>query len=422
MTTENHESFWKALGPGILFASAAIGTSHLVQSTRAGAMFGLGLLAVVILANVLKYPAFRFGPQYTAATGRSLIEGYRDLGRWIVGLFVVVEIAVMTIVVAATAIVTAAILMAVTGMVADARHIGVALIIVAVVMLGIGGYRLLDRLAKVFVLILTVATLTATAFSLPRIDWDFSQVVFSVPDIQTFGFIIALMGFMPSGLDNSVLQSLWSIAKQRATGTKLSMAHVLTDFHVGYLVSAGLAICFLLMGAGVMHSTGQVPATGAAPFAEQIIELFTANLGKWAGSLVGVSALFVMFSTLIAVVDGFPRLLATAILTLKSDDVEKIHGVDKSPLLHAVKAFLVGSASFTLLYLMHSFQAFIDFVTITAFVVGPVIAILNHLVITSDDVPPEHRPIRFIQLWSLLGILVMSVLAILYLYVRFGST
>jgi len=31
----------KKLGPGLLFAGAAIGVSHLVQSTRAGADFGL---------------------------------------------------------------------------------------------------------------------------------------------------------------------------------------------------------------------------------------------------------------------------------------------------------------------------------------------------------------------------------------------
>ncbi len=32
----------QSLGPGLLFAGAAIGVSHLVQSTRAGADFGFG--------------------------------------------------------------------------------------------------------------------------------------------------------------------------------------------------------------------------------------------------------------------------------------------------------------------------------------------------------------------------------------------
>ena len=41
----NRRTRWLAvLGPGILFASTAIGVSHSVQSTRAGAIAGFGLL------------------------------------------------------------------------------------------------------------------------------------------------------------------------------------------------------------------------------------------------------------------------------------------------------------------------------------------------------------------------------------------
>jgi len=61
----------KKLGPGLLFAGAAIGVSHLVQSTRAGADFGFGLLWALLLVNLFKYPFFKFGPRYAMATGES---------------------------------------------------------------------------------------------------------------------------------------------------------------------------------------------------------------------------------------------------------------------------------------------------------------------------------------------------------------
>ena len=75
--TERPTSMLRSLGPGLLFAGAAVGVSHLVQATRAGADFGLTLVWLVVLANVLKYPAFEAGARYTAATGQSLLEGYR---------------------------------------------------------------------------------------------------------------------------------------------------------------------------------------------------------------------------------------------------------------------------------------------------------------------------------------------------------
>ena len=106
---ENDRTFWSYLGPGLLFAGAAIGTSHLVQSTRAGASFGFGLLLVILAINALKYPAFRFGPDYVAATGRSLVSGYRSLGRWALLLLVISFLVVNMIVIAASALVTAGI-------------------------------------------------------------------------------------------------------------------------------------------------------------------------------------------------------------------------------------------------------------------------------------------------------------------------
>ena len=53
-------SKFQVLGPSILWASAAIGVSHIVQSTRAGANFGIIMLYAVILANFIKYPFLNF--------------------------------------------------------------------------------------------------------------------------------------------------------------------------------------------------------------------------------------------------------------------------------------------------------------------------------------------------------------------------
>ena len=76
----NRRTRWLAvLGPGILFASTAIGVSHLVQSTRAGAIAGFGLSGPLWLRMWRSIP--EFGSRYANATGESLVEGYRSLGR-----------------------------------------------------------------------------------------------------------------------------------------------------------------------------------------------------------------------------------------------------------------------------------------------------------------------------------------------------
>ena len=85
----------KTLGPGILFASTAIGVSHLVQSTKAGAEFGFGLMWAVLLANLFKYPFFEYGSRYANATGTSIIDGYNRMGRWIIWLYFLITIGSM---------------------------------------------------------------------------------------------------------------------------------------------------------------------------------------------------------------------------------------------------------------------------------------------------------------------------------------
>ena len=48
-------NLFRKLGPGLLYAGAAIGVSHLVQSTKAGATYGLTLIGIVLITNLLKY-------------------------------------------------------------------------------------------------------------------------------------------------------------------------------------------------------------------------------------------------------------------------------------------------------------------------------------------------------------------------------
>ena len=89
-------------------AGLAIGVSHLVQSTRAGAGFGFQLVGLVIAVNIAKYPFFEYGHRYAAATGESLLHGYHRLGRSVLFGFLLLYPVIAVIGVAAIVFVTAA--------------------------------------------------------------------------------------------------------------------------------------------------------------------------------------------------------------------------------------------------------------------------------------------------------------------------
>ncbi len=151
---EEERSTWKskfkAMGPGILMASAAVGGSHIVSSTQAGAIYGWQLAIIVLLVNLFKYPFFRFGSQYTLQNNKSLIEGYKEKGKLYLWVFFIMNIFSAVVNTAAVGILAAAILYNIfpNGFGLSISQLTTALIIVTLAMLLIGGYRFLDGLSK----------------------------------------------------------------------------------------------------------------------------------------------------------------------------------------------------------------------------------------------------------------------------------
>src|SRR5919106_1303785 len=217
--TSTQGNFLKALGPGLVWAGAAVGVSHFVQSTRAGASFGLELLGLVIIANVFKYPAFSFGPRYAAATGTSLLEGYRRQGLWALLLYAILTLGTMFTVQAVVTVVTAAIGAALLGWSGSAAvvQLTIFLTVICAVLLLVGQYRWLDGVIKLVVPLFTLSTLAATALVLPWVDWATirllpSAALFSDP--ASVLFMVALVGWMPSAFDISIWHSLWTVARR----------------------------------------------------------------------------------------------------------------------------------------------------------------------------------------------------------------
>ncbi|MEM9383753.1 MAG: divalent metal cation transporter [Pseudomonadota bacterium] len=414
MTGESRRRLAAAIGPGVLFAGTAIGVSHLVQSTRAGAVHGLGFVLIIVLVHALKYPAFRFAPHFVAATGESLLHGYRRRGRAILVLYFLTFLPTLCTVMAALGI-TLAGLAGVTFQVTMTPPVLASLLVVAAVVLTLaGGFALLDRLTKVFVAFLTLATLAATVLVLPRIDWQWASLAPPALDGATLAFLIALAGFMPAGLDLSVMHSLWSVARARQTGLRAPIAEAMVDFNIGYVASIVLALCFVLMGAGVMHQEGVVPEAGAAAFAAQVVSLYEQTLGAWSGALVGASAFAVLLTTLLAITDGFPRVVAAVLAQVSSPTPGSARGGRRDPAYVGVMLAMAAVAVLMLHFALSSFRAFIDLVTTVGFITSPIIALLNHLAVTGPDVPQALRPGIWLRRWSLLGVLVLFAVAIAY--------
>ncbi len=411
-----------AIGPGVLFAGTAIGVSHLVQSTRAGAVYGLGMMLIILLVHGLKYPAFRFAPHFVAATGKPLLQGYRRRGRAVLVLYFLAFLPTLCTVMAALCITLAGLASATFGLRLPAPILASVLVLLAVALTLGGGFALVDRLTKVFVAFLTLATLAATVLVLPRIDWSLGALAPPGLDTSTLAFLIALAGFMPAGLDLSVMHSLWSEARARQTGYRAPLAVAMVDFNLGYAASIVLALCFLLMGVGVMHEAQVAPQAGAADFAAQVIGLYEQTLGPWSSALVGASAFAVLFTTLLAITDGFPRVVAAVVAYLREAG-PRAPAVGRGDPVYVIAMLAMALVAVLMLHFaLSSFRAFIDLVTTVGFITSPIIALLNHLAVTGPQVPASARPGALMRYWSLSAITILFAVAIAYGVLSLGGS
>jgi Mn2+/Fe2+ NRAMP family transporter len=428
-------SFVAAFGPGLLFAGAAIGVSHLVQSTRAGAAFGVGMIAVVLLANVVKFPAFRFGPHFTAATGRPLLDGYRRQGTWVLVAFSLLTLATMFTITAVVTLVTAGVAIALFGLggtleasVGAANGpatVSAALLLLCAVLLSIGGYAWLDRFMKLVMPALTLATLVAAAIAIPQIDWSQATLLPQgmFVDAASIAFTVALVGWMPTAIDISVWSSLWTLARGRQRGTRLETRSVLLDFDVGYFATTVLAIAFVLLGTGLMHGRGIVFEDNAAKFANQVIDLYATTLGAWSRPLIGTAAFLAMLSTVVTVVDAFPRVIAALVAqfrVLRSGQPEEMpHEGDRRAYRIGFAVLCAGALSI-LFFAMSGFKALVDLATTLSFLTAPALAFFNHRAIFGPLMPGPARPGRAMWIASMLSIAAQASFAAWFLWVRFG--
>ena len=417
---ERISRFSKISGPGILFASTAIGVSHLVQSTRAGADFGLLILGFVILALVLKYPFFEYGSRYANSTQTSIIDGYQKLGKPALWLYFLITISSMFFVTGAVGFVTAGFFENLFGLEFLEEWTLVILFIVCVLILAIGKFRILDSLIKVIAIVLLISTVSAFLFALyngpvnsvnefePKDLWNSSGIF----------FLLALMGWMPIAVDLSSWNSLWTLEKIKQTQFIPKLHETLTEFRLAYVITGILAIMFVALGTFIFYGSGEELPNSNSQFAHKVVTIYTQTIGQWSYVVIAASAFTVMFGTILAVFDGYSRsLMKTMELIFIS---KKTNSARKQPnyfYFIFLLALAIGSL-FVVFQFKDNLKALVDFATTMSFVIAPVIAIFNFRLVTGKFLNKDSHPSGFLKGLSIAGIIFLIVFAILFILTR----
>ncbi|KKG13794.1 transporter [Methanosarcina sp. 2.H.T.1A.6] len=411
----SRSNLFKAIGPGILVACAAIGGSHLVWSTQAGAQYGWSLLGLILLANLLKFPFFLYGQRYTAATGESLLAGYKRQGVAYVYIFLAINILTGIINIAGVAMLSGALFAGYgfDGSRIPAFTVGILGICAAVILLG--QYKLLDKLSKAVVALLSLSTLVALGLA-------FAHGPVAPPDFvgpsawtwQTFPFLVMLLGWMPMPVDLSAWSSLWMFSREEETGHFATTRETSIDFYLGYVMAVVMAVAFVALGKLIMYGSGQELVSGGTGFSQQLVNLYSANIGEWSKPLILTAAFSTMFSTTLTCIDGYPRSLAASCTLLSDSFSRRFKQIFKLCIVLSVVAACV-----IVLCFVQNLLQLLSFAAIVSFVTSPILAYINYRVINGSNVPIEERPGPYLRLLSLAGLLFFLLMTAGFVYVTF---
>lgn len=307
----------RQLGPGLIVTGSIVGSGELIATTTLGAKVGFTALWLILLSCVIKVVVQEELGRYTIATGETTFQGLNRVPgpRWRVGWVVW---AWMVMFIGAT-LQTGGII----GGVAQVFHIVLPQIpvtawvgLVAVgsaALLVRGQYRFIELGSTVMVCGFTLITMACavmlawTPYAIRPADL-ISGLTFRMPP-DGLAVAFAVFGITGVGATELIYYPYWCLEKGYArfagardgsaawSGRARGWVRVMqVDTRVAMVVYTLATVSFYLLGAGVLHGLGKVPA--GYDMVRTLSNMYTSTLGPWAFYLFLLGAFFVLYSTI----------------------------------------------------------------------------------------------------------------------------
>ncbi len=330
------------IGPGMVLAASIVGSGELIATTTLGAQAGYSALWVVLLSCVSKPVIQAELGRYTIGTGKSGLESLNEVPgpriahvNWLIWAW--------------AAMVGATLLQigAMYGGVSQVMHLVVPSISIRIWTLGFmvltlalllgGGYARIERIALVKVALFTLLTVLA-AMLLIRMPRFFSWSAvgqglrFDLPPAG-LGMAVAVFGITGVGAAELFMYPYWCVEKGYAqfTGPRdgtpawtarargwIRVMHV--DIVSSMVIYTAATVAFYLLGAGVLHGMGLVPA--AADMIPVLSNLYTQTLGGSTLALFYIGAIATLYGTVFAATAANSRLFADMFRLMRVFDAE----------------------------------------------------------------------------------------------------
>ncbi|MDG4767697.1 Nramp family divalent metal transporter [Solwaraspora sp. WMMD406] len=326
---------FRYIGPGVLWALAALATGELLFTPRVGAQYGYSLMWALVAVLILKLFVTREIGRYSVVTGRRLLTGLAGLPGprgWAIWVILLPQLVVGIAAIAGIASAAgSALALAVPGPIQ--LWTGVVIAAAAGLVL-FGRYTGVEWVSRILGVALALGAVVAAIQVGPDLTEAAAGFVPVPPDDLQVAEILPWLGFLSNGAAGLMWYSYWVTAKgighagvpatdrrdprdldarqiDRVRGWLRTMTLDSTFAVVGVAL---ITVAFLVLGAELLRPEGIVPAE--ADVARDLTRLFSEVFGSVGFWLMIVGLVSAFWTATLTNVDGWQRLYTDGVRRL----------------------------------------------------------------------------------------------------------
>ncbi|MFJ7999904.1 Nramp family divalent metal transporter [Streptomyces sp. NPDC096310] len=308
------KSSWTYIGPGIVVAATGVGAGDLVATLIAGSKFGYTLLWAAVIGCVVKISLAEAAGRWHLATGRTLFDGWRSLGRWTTGYFAV-YVVVWGFVYGATAMSSSA--LPIVALFPDGPGLKTWAVItglVGLVFVWFNRYAVFEKVMTVLIGVMFVVVVYVAVRVAPDLGAAFAGLAPVLPDGSLL-YTLGLIGGV-GGTITMAAYGYWVNAKGWTNSAWMKVMRL--DNRVAYITTGLFVVAMLVVGAELLHSSHMALTSGD----RGLIDLGTIledRFGPVTAKLFLIGFFAASFSSLIGVWHGVSLMFADFVERVRAD-------------------------------------------------------------------------------------------------------
>lgn len=295
---------WKIVGPGLVVAATGVGAGDLVATLVAGSKFGYTLLWAAIVGAVIKIVLVEGAGRYSLASGNTIYEGWRTLGRWTSWYFAP-YIVIWGFVYGATAMSSSALPLTALFPDVDLKVFAIVNGLIGLALVWLGNYGLFEKIIAVLVGVMFLTVVGAALVATPNVP----DMVLGLRPIIPDGGLVNVLSVI-GGVGGTITLAAYGYwLREKGWATPRFMRVMRIDNSVAYVVTGIFVVAMLVVGAELLNSANIAIAEGEGGLVD-LSDVLDDRYGVVFGKLFLIGFWAASFSSLIGVWNGVSLMFA----------------------------------------------------------------------------------------------------------------